>query len=233
MNFLTSVDQLGHNQFFKINGLTSFKNVFGGLISLFFIIAIFVCSIYFGRTILEKTNPITNSYIENDSSPAEIRLDKEKWDFFFGLQYKNKLYIDETIYTVKTRMYTFTSNVFYIKDIKTEACTKDSFTNNTYSSFSKYNFNEAICISKTQNTDLMLNRLWGQEDFKYIEISLYPCRNETKNSSKSITCQSDEIINKYLKTGVFQYILYTTIFKQKTLNPHSKWRFSTTFFQFH
>lgn len=214
MNFLTSVDQLGHNQFFKINGLTSFKNVFGGLISLFFILAIFVCSIYFGRTILEKTNPITNSYIENDSSPAEIRLDKEKWDFFFGLQYKNKFYIDETIYTVKTRMYTFTSNVFYIKDIKTEACTKDSFTNNTYSSFSKYNFNEAICISKTQNTDLMLNRLWGQEDFKYIEISLYPCRNETKNSSKTITCQSDEIINKYLKTGVFS--IYTIYYNLQT-----------------
>lgn len=213
MNHLSKVDFLGSAQSLKINGKIIYKNIFGGIISILVVISTIFSAVYFGKEIWERNSPIVNSSYEVDSSPFELRLDKEKWDLFFGLQYKNKLFIDDSIYKVKSRVYSYTSSKgFKIEEFKTEECTEGSFSQNTFSLFNQYNFKSGRCISQNQTVDIMLNKLWGQEDFKYIEISLYPCINTTYIDNNSIKCKPKEIIDEYLMTGVFSiYTIYNNI----------------------
>lgn len=221
MKYISNLDFLGSTHSLTINKNPIFQNYFGGLISILVIISTVSSAIYFGKDIWERKNSIVNTSFEGDPSPSQLKLDKERWDFFFGLQYKNKLFIDDSIYTVKSRLFTYTSEKgFEFQDFKTEACTEKSFTEKTFFLFNEYNFKGGRCISHNQTTEIMINKLGGQDDFKYIDISLYPCKNSSTNNTNSTVCKSKDVIDDYLKIGVFDvYTIYYNI-QNQFLNPH-------------
>lgn len=204
MNYFKKGDYIGLRPQLTIKDKHLFQTKIGGLLSIIIILGTLSAAFYFGREIWEKSNPLVNSATVVDPSPKELVLDKLKWDFFFGLQYNNSLYIDDEIYQVKTSMYTYTNNTFHSQDYNTEPCKSDSFYSSTYEYFKTYVFKGARCISKSQNFPIQLNKLWGQEGFNYFDISLKPCVN---NTSSNIICKPQKVIDEYLRNGVFS--IYT------------------------
>ena len=137
----------------------------------------------------------------------------------FELQYNYSPYIDDSIYYSKVRMATFANGNFNIQEVKTEECNKDSFYDETRSLFDDYSLNGIRCISKNQTSDIMLNGFWGQDNFKYITISLYPCTNSTLSD---VICKPQEVIDKYLHTATFGiYTLNNNVLTKDFENPFS------------
>lgn len=212
MKYLEKFDLIGRRPYLYMKDRHKFNSCFGGLLSFFILILLIGALIFLGIDIIDQTNPLVNSAIQSFDSPDELVLDKTNWEFFFGLQYNNTLYIDESIYQIKAKMLTFQNTDFISRDIHIEPCNNSSFTDSNSKLFSLYNFKGSWCISKNQTDTIMLNKVWGQENFSYIELSLWPC----KNTTLSKICASEEIINQYLKIGVFS--IYTSYYNIKTIN---------------
>jgi hypothetical protein len=197
---LEVVDILGYQPHLYVKNNICLRSSYGGVISLLIILCTTAATSYLGREMWEKKNPVVNRAIVATPFPDPLALDKAKWDFIFGLQYNNTLYIDNSIYIVKPRMYIFDGSSLKTYTYNIEPCTRSSFNDILYPLFSVYKYDGAWCISKEQNMTIQLNRLWGQKDFSYIEVSLYPCVNTTDNNN---SCKPQEIINEKLQLATF------------------------------
>ena len=215
MSYVKNIDYIGLRPQLTIENSMIFQTKVGGLLSILIMLGTFAAAIFFGREMWEKSNPVINSSTVVDPSPGELVLDKLKWDFVFGLQYNNKLYIDDSIYQVKSTFFTFSNGTFQEKDYKTEPCTVDSFYESTYNYFKSYGnlVQGGRCVSKNQDFKIQLNKLWGQQGFNYFDISLRPCVNST---TSSIICKPQEVIDKYLASATFS--VYTLNYYISTKN---------------
>ena len=213
MKYFKKIDFIGSSLSLYVSQQTIYQTGLGAFISILVSIATAGAAFYFGMEIWERKNPVVNRAIEVTPFPDPLLLDKEKWDFFFGLQYNNVLYVDPSIYTVRARMFTFKNSTgLTFKHYNIEPCTLDSFSNSTKEIFSAYNYKGAQCISKDQNMTLQLNRLWGQENFSYLEVSLWPCKNST--ALGGVTCSPQEKIDKWLNSATFS--VFTIVYYIQT-----------------
>lgn len=219
-SFLLNFDAIGKQPEISIKGKRSYQSTLGAILTILIVLTVLAATVYFGREVWEKKKPVVNRKIEASSEPAALDLNKESWDFFFGLQYNNTLFVDNSIYTIKGRLFTFTKKTgLKPVEFNIEPCTIDSFNDSNKDLFGLYKFTGAWCVSKNNTIDLKISKLWGQEDFKFIEISIWPCNNDTS----STICSDQETIKKTLEVGSFSiYTLYYFIDSTNFKEPYSK-----------
>lgn len=203
---ISKFDLIGKTPDINVQGRSTFNTFTGGILSILIFILTILTSFYFSREIWEKKNPKVNRSIVPNPLPGDIIIGDE-WDFFFGLQFNNTLYIDNSIYTIKGRLFKFIPGEgLKMQEYKIEPCKNDSFRQNHKEHFLQYNINGAWCVSKENIPDLKISNVWGKPGFSFIDVSLWPCKNTTTNTN----CKSIEEINSKLNIGVFSiYTLYS------------------------
>ncbi len=215
MKYFKKSDFIGQSLTLFIDKKTIHQTIFGGILSILVCFLTIAASLFFGMELWKRNNPIVNSSTEVNSSPDYLVLDKTNWDFFFGLQYNNKLFIDRSIYTIKGRLFNNVNNTLTSKYFNIEPCTNNSFSNSTIPLFKNYFYNGAWCVSNKQDFPLQLNKLWGQEGFSYIDISIWPCVNGS-SLNEGITCAQKEKIKTMLEIGSFSIYTMVYYFQSKT-----------------
>lgn len=215
-HWFTKLDLFSKRPHFYIHDSLFFQTKFGAFFSIIVSLLILTAGVYFGREIWLKDNPTVNTKFEVTPEPGELVLDKDKWDCFFGLQFNNTLFIDESFYTIKGRLFTYTNdNGLSDSEFNIEPCTENSLSETNKEIFSSYSHDNAYCISWNNTQTLSLQKMWGQEGFSYIDISIWPCINSTENNN---SCATPEELNNKLSIGVFD--LYTIYYFVDSTNYH-------------
>lgn len=216
LSILNKCDFIGNTTNLKINGEKHFKTKLGGLLSIAICFLTILAGFYFCQEVWKKAKPNVNRSIISTPSPEDLVFG-ENWEFFFGLQYNNVLYRDDSIYTIKGRLFKFIEGIgLTMQEYKIEPCTIDSFHERNKNDFLQYNINGTWCLSKDNIPDLKLSNVWGKPGFSFMDISLWPCRNTTTSS----ICKPKEEIEKRLNIGVFSiYTMYSIILTTDYKSP--------------
>jgi hypothetical protein len=193
---LLKSDLIGYKPCIFIEQNERLRTYTGGIFSIIWYLSILFCSFYFGQELWQKLKPITNSSSQFDEDPGSIDYSKD-FEFFFSLtdvDNNNKYLIDNSIYRVIATLNHLEegSSSLVKTPFKMSPCNNDSFHPDNFELFNKYIFDDAWCIDKNQN--ISLSGVYGRPGFKMIQINLVRCENTTD----SMTCQPNEVINKYL-----------------------------------
>lgn len=224
MDFLKKADFVGQAITLFTNKQTIYQTILGGLLSILVCLLTLGAGIFFALELWQRNNPIVNTSTEINAIPNPLQLDKIKWDFFFGVEDSHHvLYIDPTIYTIKGLIYTNHNNTVSSSEYNIEPCNDQSFSTELFPTFKQYYYNGAWCVSKNQTQTLQMNRLWGQEGFSFIEVSVWPCRNGS-SLNPGVTCAPQEKINSMLNIATFA--VYTTVYYFQSRNFESPYLLS-------
>lgn len=217
-------DFIGLKPSLQIKGNDHYKTPLGGFLCLSMLACTISASIYFGREVWEKNNPIVNSAELALSEPLEMKLDKVMLDFMFSISNDLGFITDPSIVNIYPTIYTYKKEKggFYSIPFKVELCTLEDFDNSNLNLVSDLGvMGTYFCISKSEaEKGLGMFKTYGKEDFKIFNIQIFPCTNST---SSNITCQSSEVIQKTLG-GVYlnAFFLDSTINTNNYTNPYSK-----------
>lgn len=197
IDIIKKFDNFGTNISLTMNKSHNYKTTMGGLINIIIYILLGVACYLFGKELWEKRNPSTNTSTIINPTP---RIQEYHKDFEFNIGVRNKqtlaYFIDPSIYSVVSIFYVYDAeaaqfNTFYLN---MEECTQDSFDPNHVKLFDSFPYHHYWCISKNQTTDVKLEKLYGQNNFKMITTNVIPCQN----SSSFDKCASQEKIDSIL-----------------------------------
>lgn len=186
-------DVIARKPEFYIAGNKSDKSCFGAFLSIIIVICTFGTSIYFGREIWEKKNPIVNTSKVTEN-PEELVLDKNEFDFTFGMLINNKFTTDPTLFSLSSSVFMKKEGEFINIPFKMEECRQDSLLDKNIQLYQEGLFSSPINIS-----DVSMNGTFGQDGFRLINFQFFPCKNDTSN----IACKSQEEIDTLLSQAYF------------------------------
>jgi len=202
---------------FFFNNEEKIGSFFGLFLTLLYVIASIILFIYHVIiTIRRQEIRVYDSTLYAQEMPI-IELDKEKFNFAFGLEDPITLnrFVDETIYIpevafvdrvkINGDFVTTTSKVLPL-----EKCKQENFGQNYKHLLLEGELSNSYCL-KDYNYNLTFAGGFKYERMSYIRIKVYPCKNSTKNN---YTCKPQEIIDHYLTSGYFSILL-----KDIGLNP--------------
>ena len=192
-------------------------STFGFILTvLYIIISVVIFLIYFIKIIKRDEMTASDTTIYPNDIPS-IYLNNDNFYIAFGLEHPTKLnrYIDEKIYYPK---------VLYIEKIKkngeiikvsetvlnVERCNIINFGDKYQKLFEKNELSDSYCI-KDFNLTLIGSLKYNKTS--YIEISIYPCVNNSENNNH---CKSQNIIDTYLSSTYFSILA-----KDIGLNPYN------------
>ena len=192
-------------------------STFGFILTvLYIIISVVIFLIYFIKIIKRDEMTASDTTIYPNDIPS-IYLNNDHFYIAFGLEHPTKLnrYIDEKIYYPK---------VLYIEKIKkngeiikvsetvlnVERCNIINFGDKYQKLFEKNELSDSYCI-KDFNLTLIGSLKYNKTS--YIEISIYPCVNNSENNNH---CKSQNIIDTYLSSTYFSILA-----KDIGLNPYN------------
>lgn len=216
MDFLASKPRLG------IESEKSYKTYLGTLLSVLSFVLVTSASLYFGREVWEKHNPIVNTVKYYSEVPEILAIDKKVLDLGFGLDHDFNYVNDLSIISVHPYLLSQQNETYFSTPFNLEICNSESFygANNDY--FSKYPTNGLFCIPKSE--ELSLNKAFGQENFRVIVVEFYPCTN---SSESTIICKSQDVIDEILSQMYFSiYSLDYTVDTSNYTYPYVKTLFN-------
>lgn len=221
---MESYDFIGMRPSLRIREKDHYKTPLGGFLCLTMLACTISASIYFGREVWEKNNPIVNSAELALIEPIEMNLDKIMFDFMFSISNDVGFVTDPSIVNVHPTIYSYKKEKggFYSIPFNVELCQIDDFDESNVNLVSDLGvMGTYYCIPKSEAAKgLGMYKTYGKEDFKIFNIQFFPCVNST---SSNITCKSSEEIQKALG-GVYlnTFFLDSTINTNNYTNPYSK-----------
>ena len=200
MKFLKYVDFFSIKFNFYICNQSHYKNIFGGIMTTFYIFICIFIFFVFSSDDLNKLNPITTKSEIPEIERQLVNMKNSKiWIPFRMVNYENK-FIDHR-------------DILYVVPYYIEGKFIDKIGMNlTYHLLNYKLCNETIMINKPSNyrIDVPLNQLfcidrddilfggnWNDQFINYIEINLYLCREGIAYNSSDPRCSK---LDKYLKT---------------------------------
>lgn len=192
---LKSLDILTEKPNFYVGESKILKSEFGACLSGLVLICTISISIYFGREIWEKKNPIVNYSKLNLDYPSEIVLDKNHFDFTFGLFLNNRFIIDPSIFSLNSYILTIVNNTFIEIPFEMEECTPDMLSPSNQGLYQPGLYCFPMNISH-----LSVKGVFGQEGFRLINFQLRTCHNNT--ATKQI-CKAEEEASRILAQAKF------------------------------
>lgn len=191
------MDILGENINFTIDKKTTFKTVYGGILSLFLYVIYIIMFYHFGKNILNpygKSNP-NISYEEKISKiPQNITFNKTHFLFGIRIEDEDSNYFNHTNYfyhSLLYKIYDYKSKIFNEKNLKLRSCADLNFTieGNTIDGDSKdffhsVNMSEWLCPDLSEETDLTISGDWEDDIIKYLEFKLSFCKEQKKQKNE-------------------------------------------------
>ena len=217
LNLFLKLDIYGIKPYFTIQGDKRLRTIIGSFFSIITYIIIIIFFIIYLKEVLFHFNPKLITTIYNDFNPKSVNLSNENFIITLSLQssdYAN--YINESIYYINaslssTILINETSSNEIITPLNLIKCSEYNF----YflkEYFSNLPLKNLYClnISNIEIKGAFKTSIWNVLYFKFSK-----CINSTKNN---FSCQSNEVIDKYLKggyLGVFlsDYIIEPNNFK--------------------
>ena len=202
---------------FFYNNQEKIGSFFGLFLTLLYAIASIILFVYhIIITIRRQEIRVYDSTLYAQEMPL-IELDKEKFNFAFGLEDPVTLnrFVDESIYTPEVA---FIDRVKINGDFVTktnkflplEKCKQENFGENYKHLLLEGELSNSYCL-KDYDYNLTFAGGFKYERMSYIRIKIYPCKNSTENN---YTCKPQETIDHYLTSGYFSILL-----KDIGLNP--------------
>lgn len=189
----------------KIEGKESYKTAFGGFINILLTILSIVGTIYFGKKLFVKTDPVVVRSEMEGHQVGPFEVNNSGFNIFVAVEYPNMTYyVNERVFTFNA---TYEVNKFLddgsqeytITPIDYDLCSKYYSKDEIDSGIDYYNF---FCVKPDTVT---INGYWGAEIMTYLKIRLYKCFNTTENNDH---CLPEEEIVDYLQGGYLS--MYTT-----------------------
>lgn len=178
-----------------------------------FCLTILYVSISFGLFIFYTTITMKRTEIKvHDSTiylkdSPDLNINPEMFYFAFGVEnpMTNTRFIDETIYTVKVKLYERVKDGSTLKTIKekildVERCKQEKFGEIYQKLLVAGELNDSYCIN---DINLTLSSDYQQSKLSYLNIEVYSCVNTSNNNNH---CKPREEIDSYL-SGTFTSFL--------------------------
>lgn len=216
-SFAKRFDFLSPSPKLHVNKRESYHTIFGSFLSLIIVALTLAGSIYFGKELFYRKEPIALvSTMAYDSFSAY--LDKSDYDIYLNVQDSDYLMFNDP------QIFTFSAYNDVLKTNSDGTQTLDRFPlsiancKNYYDS-PKFLGNETIldlnvyfCIKSGQAT---IEGFWGTPVFSIIKIIIEKCVNSTDNGN---WCRSEEEIHSKLNGGTFAMFSRNHILDMKSYN---------------
>ncbi len=227
---MSSLDFLTFPENLRFNVKSTYKTLFGGIISLFIIVIITISSInlFFDFIYRKESKYIySKNKITNHQS---INLNKNIFKVFFGFQNKNSsnFMIDETLFKItayqiehKINKVKQNNNIFeFIKRQLNVVNCNTIYTNNEIRNFEmSFSFENLICINSTYSK---IGRNQENSNYETIEVHFSKCKNETLAENER-RCKSKDEINKIIKNSYFNIFSSDVIVDEKLYDAPIKY----------
>jgi len=220
---LLSIDIYGNKPELKIKKGDNFKTVFGSILTIQTILTSLFALSYFCLLLFDVTNPKLVFSLRNINNPPLIQFDQSNYGFAFGLENVTSYeqFIDESIYRVEAYHMTGTrsSNGTFsweVEKLGLEKCNINKYPKEFEHIFADLPFQNLYCL---KNTTFVLSGTFLNEQYKYIIIKIFECKNSTEPNST--VCQPKSYIDEML-AGTFFSFSHTDITLDPTNYTHPK-----------
>ena len=210
MIFLKYVDVFDENFHFYTGNQPSNHSIFGGIMTLSFIILSIGAFIIFEYDELFQLNPISSKSEMNygyDDSIEKLEEDKI-WIPWRLAKYGNK-FIDHRgilypiIYSVKGIKNKENKMDLEYRKLKYKLCNETSMANKTKNYIIDVNINELFCIDDELG---IIRGSWDKKEIDYIEINLYLCQDGINFNISNPKCKTvDSLLTFYNTSLLFQF----------------------------
>lgn len=176
---------------------------FGFCLTILYVSISFSLFIFYTTITMKRTEiKVHDSTIYLKDSP-DLNINPEMFYFAFGVEnpMTNTRFIDETIYTVKVKLYERVKDGSTLKTIKekildVERCKQEKFGEIYQKLLVAGELNDSYCIN---DINLTLSSDYQQSKLSYLNIEVYSCVNTSNNNNH---CKPREEIDSYL-SGTF------------------------------
>ena len=201
MEYIKYIDFFSIKFHFYTNNQPNYQNIFGGLMTFFYILLCIGIFIFFSYEDIYRLNPSTTISEIPDSDTKIVNIKNEKiWIPFRIINEKNK-YIDhrEILYILP-----YYVEGKYINEIGIDLkyhllnyklCNETSMANKPGNFKIEVPLNELFCI---EQDDLSFGGNWNKDFINFIEINLYLCKDGINFNSSDPRCSQ---IEGYLKNN--------------------------------
>jgi len=213
MDCLKSIDMMGKEFRFNVDGMSAFKTSLGGFMTIFKLIAFLVLIWYFGQDIYNRKEPvllITNSM---DDQYPNITLDSTIFNFAYRVEDAYGLTIDDPSYftydIIFQELESGSDNIFKELNRDTtelEKCSEKHFKREVLDFYNLQNY-------RCHENNFTLGGSWGASFIKVPQYFLRLCDSKTE-VKYNVKCKTkDEIINQ------FGNIYMDTYIQKNLVNP--------------
>ena len=207
MEFMKYVDFFTIRFSFYINNQPNYQNIFGGIMTSFYIFCSILIFVIFSYNDLNKLNPITTKSQIPGVETKLISLKNAKiWIPFRMVNYENKFidhrdilyivpYFIEGKYIEKIGM----NLTYHLLNYK--LCNETIMINKPTNYRIDAPLNQLFCIDKDE-IDILFGGNWNNNFLNYIEINLFLCKEGIAYNASDPRCSK---LNNYLTFLIFKY----------------------------
>ena len=199
MDFIKYIDFFSIKFHFYTNNQPNYQNIFGGIMTLIYVLVCIGIFIGYSYDDFSRLNPITTISEIPDSESKLVNIKKEKiWIPFRIITEQNKFYDHRGIFIFLPYLVEGEYNEEIGINLKYhllsyKLCNETSMANKSDSYKIGVPLNELFCIDQN---DITFGGNWNEDFIKYIEINLYLCKNDINFNSSDSRCTKIDIKNK-------------------------------------
>jgi hypothetical protein len=220
MDAIKCFDFFGGKFHFYTNNQPSYRNIFGGIMYLIYIILCILIFIIGSYDDLHGLNPSTTTSDITEKEPRKIDLNEEKiWIPFRLVNYENKFIRHRGIlhivpYFIEGHYYNNKMNLTY-HELNYTLCNETAMANRPENYKINIPLDQLYCI---EQDGVLFGGFWNSEFMYYIEINLYLCDgNIIFNSSDPRCKKTDELLKQENSALIFDFYYPVVQFQPRNL----------------
>ena len=221
MDFIKYFDFFTIKFHFYTNKQPKFRNIFGGIMNLFYLFICFVIFFRFSYEDLFKLNPISSKSEISNYDQKIVDLNEEKlWIPFRIVTYEEK-FIDHRgllyilPYFIEGKKTNSTGMDLKYNLLHYKLCNETSMINKSKNYKIDVPLNELFCIDEN---DIKFGGTWNGNILNYLEINLHLCEDGINYNSSNPRCTKIEDLLEYENTSwVFEFYYPVVQFQPRNL----------------
>jgi hypothetical protein len=219
MDFIKYFDFFTIKFHFYTNKQPKFRNIFGGIMNLIYLILCFIIFLGFSYEDLFKLNPISSKSEISNYEQKIVNLNEEKlWIPFRMVTYEEK-FIDHRgllyilPYFIEGKKNNVTGMDLKYNLLHYKLCNETSMKNRSNNYKIDVPLNELFCI---EENDIKFGGSWNGNILNYIEIDLHLCKDGINYNSSDPRCTRMDDLLKYRNTSWLFEFYYPVVQFQPT-----------------